>query len=306
MDPRSAQKSDGKDSAASCAVVIQLEGLPYEFSLLETDLTELCNRYGPIRTLQLLDNQLAPDIALAEFQKPEDAQEAIYHLDGMVITLDGMQCVVRVNPFNEDMDRMLQKKLETAAASALTGPGGDGIGDGTHGGKWCCRFVIGAEAMNKDFPVVGRIIGPNGEHMKTIHEATGAKLRLRGRRSNYREGPEQKESDDPLHLCVSAGDEVNYRRSCEMVESLMAGVYQDYTLWCNQRYIQLPAIQLICVEGNINDPLEPRLQDLFSRGQSSAFVPPNAPHQFVPSKQCRNFAAGHCPYGDRCTFAHSR
>lgn len=30
---------------------------------------------------------------------------------------------------------------------------------------------------------MGRIIGPNGEHMKTIHAATGAKLRLRGKRS---------------------------------------------------------------------------------------------------------------------------
>ena len=162
--------------------------------------------------------------------------------------------------------------------------------------------------MHKDFPVVGRIIGPNGDHMKGIHEATNAKLRLRGQRSNFKEGPEQKESDDPLHLCVSAGDEVNYRRACEMVETLMAGVYQDYTLWCNQRYIPLPAIQLICVEGDINEPLAPRLNDMFGNrhhpGGAAAFVP--AVPQFIPTKQCRNFAAGHCPYGDRCTFAHTR
>ena len=293
----------------TCALVIQLEGLPYEFSLLESDLTELFTRYGTLRTLQLLDNQLSPDVALAEYSKAEDAQEAIYHLDGTVLTIDGMQCVLRVTPYSEEVDKQLQKKLETAAAAALTGPGGESFEQQasatSNQGKWCCRFIIGAESMHKDFPVVGRIIGAHGEHMKTIHEGTGAKLRLRGKRSNFKEGPENKESEEPLHLCVSAGDEVNYRRASEMVEGLMAGVYQDYTLWCNQRYIQLPSIQLICVEGNINEPLETRLTSVIGLpAAASAYVPPTP--QFVPTRQCRHFAAGHCPYAERCTFAHTR
>jgi hypothetical protein len=30
------------------------------------------------------------------------------------------------------------------------------------------------------------------------------KLRLRGRGSGYKEGPEKRESQEPLHLCVSS------------------------------------------------------------------------------------------------------
>lgn len=30
------------------------------------------------------------------------------------------------------------------------------------------------------------------------------KLRLRGKGSGYKEGPEKKESNEPLHLCVSS------------------------------------------------------------------------------------------------------
>lgn len=40
------------------------------------------------------------------------------------------------------------------------------------------------------------------------------KLRLRGKGSGYKEGPEQQESDENLHLCVSAKDEVCYQIAC--------------------------------------------------------------------------------------------
>ncbi len=34
-----------------------------------------------------------------------------------------------------------------------------------------------------------------------------------------------------MHLCLSSNDELSYRRSCEMIEQLIAGVYADYTEW---------------------------------------------------------------------------
>lgn len=34
-------------------------------------------------------------------------------------------------------------------------------------------------------------------------ESDSIKLRLRGRGSGYKEGPNKAESDDPLHLCIS-------------------------------------------------------------------------------------------------------
>ncbi|KAF4672550.1 hypothetical protein FOL47_000385 [Perkinsus chesapeaki] len=250
---------------SSFALVLMLEGVRNDFAFSENDLWSTFVKYGPLKTVQLLDSVSAPDVALIEFQE-----------NGMVLKLEGDTCVVRLKRFSADVEKELRNLLETAAAASLQREGGDGPGscglgmdtDGvtamSAGGRWCARFVIGAERMHKDFPIVGRIIGPNGEHMKEIHNKTAAKLRLRGRRSNYREGPEQKESDEPLHLCVSSNDEVSYRRTCEMVEHLMKGVYEDYGVWCSQRGIPIPAIQMIMVEGSTQESLEDKLHELYA------------------------------------------
>lgn len=59
-----------------------------------------------------------------------------------------------------------------------------------------------------------KIIGSGGCNMKKIIECSTnhlfnnrrdqLKLRLRGAGSGYKEGPENRESEEPLHLCVSA------------------------------------------------------------------------------------------------------
>lgn len=54
------------------------------------------------------------------------------------------------------------------------------------------------------------------------------KLRLRGKGSGYKEGPEQMESEDELHLCVSAKDDKVYRVACQSVEMLLQAVYSEY------------------------------------------------------------------------------
>ena len=243
-------------------LVVQLEGLPFDFAFAPSDITELLMRYGPLKTMQLLDSALAPDVVLVEFQSSSDATACVQHLDGMAVNLEGHQCVLRVSEFGPETDRILQKKLEIAAATSLAeGPAGPQPIAASS--RWSCRFVIGAEIMHRDFPVVGRIIGPQGEHMKNIHEVTGAKLRLRGKRSNFREGTDNRESDDPLHLCVTAADDLNYQRACEMVERLMGGVYQDYSNWCAQRMIPVPQIQLLCVEGAFTENLESKLCEFY-------------------------------------------
>lgn len=54
------------------------------------------------------------------------------------------------------------------------------------------------------------------------------KLRLRGIGSGYKEGPENKESTEPLHLCVSAKDKDVYAKACSAVENLLNKIYEDY------------------------------------------------------------------------------
>jgi hypothetical protein len=54
------------------------------------------------------------------------------------------------------------------------------------------------------------------------------KLRLRGRGSGYKEGPDQVESEEELHLCISAKDESVYNYACLCVEKLLQNVYFEY------------------------------------------------------------------------------
>ena len=278
-DPRAGQShshaalageySNQVGSLDACALIVQLEGLPYDYAFNESDLHDLFSRYGQVKTVEFLDSSIAPDIALVEFKNRTDADNAVQHLHNYSLAVDGYQVVISVNYYDEQMDGILQSKLRMAAATAIQQNGPAAVMTGAKynpnvSGGWQCRFVIGGEQMAREFPIVGRIIGPQGAHMKSIHEKTGAKLRLRGRRSNFREGPENKESEEPMHLCVSSNDEVAFRRASEMVEALMAGVYGDYSGWCKQNSVPVPNIQLICVEGPFTEPLEWKLREYYA------------------------------------------
>ncbi|KAF4729186.1 hypothetical protein FOZ63_024002 [Perkinsus olseni] len=273
-------------------LVVELEGIKDDYAFSQNDLRRVCERYGPVRTLELLDSVSAPDVALIDFESKEDAVEFLSHMNGMPIKVEGdSTVVVRVSPFSRETETKLRRNLELALGqSTLRNACLFDPVDGEEGGQWsapkqwCCRFVIGAERMHKDFPLVGRIIGPNGEHMKTIHAATGAKLRLRGKRSNFREGPENMESDEPMHLTVSNTSEVAYRRTCELVENHMKAVYDDYAVWCDQRGIPVPVIQMIVVEGKATESLEQKLNELYlaqNQAPPVAEAPP-APPSLIP------------------------
>jgi hypothetical protein len=122
--------------------------------------------------------------------------------------------------------------------------------EGTAGGsnkqnKLTCRYEIQIE-NEREFQVARRIIGSKGCNMKRILEESILmnnenknysndnanellKLRLRGRGSGYKEGPDQQESNESLHLCVSAKDELIYNNACSRVERLLSSIYSEYT-----------------------------------------------------------------------------
>lgn len=272
-DPRADRLSEEYANQAgsldSCALIVELEGLPYDYAFNESDLFELFSRYGQVKTVEFLDPSIVPDVALIEFKNRDSADAAVHHLHNYSLAFDGYQIVLLVNYYDEDIDKHLQSKLKVAAALALHQHGPEALKTGSKHqpsgpAGWQCRYVIFGDSMERDFPIVGRIIGPQGAHMKSIHEKTGAKLRLRGRRSNFREGPENKELDEPMHICVSSSDEVSFRRACEMVETLMAGVYADYTKFCADHNYRILNIQMICVEGPFTEPLEWKLREYYS------------------------------------------
>ena len=54
------------------------------------------------------------------------------------------------------------------------------------------------------------------------------KLRLRGKGSGFKEGPNQQEAEDPLNLCISSKYKDKYEYACSEMERLLLKVYLEY------------------------------------------------------------------------------
>merc|ERR1719359_1550033 len=146
----------------------------------------------------------------------------------------------------------------------------DGKGSHTKGvRKYTCRFLIGIE-NDKEFQVARRIIGAKGANMKRIVKQTEAKLRLRGVGSGYFEGAGQKESSEPLQLCVSCTNGEHYSSAIHQVEDLLKRVYDEYRAFCRETGKLVPDLQINCSENQLvynssrsatGAPLAPHDQD---------------------------------------------
>merc|ERR1712193_580992 len=105
--------------------------------------------------------------------------------------------------------------------------------------KFLCRYLVGIE-QNRSFNVVRKLLGDHGSHMKAIAESTGAKLRIRGRGSGFKEGPENVEANDPLMICISATSSKGFVDSTKDVESLLKHVHNQYCAFCEERNLPRP------------------------------------------------------------------
>lgn len=91
------------------------------------------------------------------------------------------------------------------------------------------RFMVPAEIANdRAFKAPSYLIGPKGSHMKQIYEATGSKLRVRGRGSGHKEGPMMCEADEPLQVCISSEDDASLNQTKDMVMPLFERMIQEY------------------------------------------------------------------------------
>jgi hypothetical protein len=118
-------------------------------------------------------------------------------------------------------------------------------------GKYTCKYEI-LIPNDKDFQVARRLIGSKGCNMKKILNECkqnnnindNIKLRLRGRGSGYKEGPQNKESDEPLHLCISAKNQEEMKKACGLVDELLSKIYDEYKKYCIKNNIVPVAPQL--------------------------------------------------------------
>ncbi len=126
-------------------------------------------------------------------------------------------------------------------------------------GKYTCKYEI-LIPNDKDFQVARRLIGSKGCNMKKILNECknnnindNVKLRLRGRGSGYKEGPQNKESDEPLHLCISAKNPEEMKKACGLVDDLLNKIYEEYKKYC--------------IKNNIS-PVAPKLANRIDCGNS--------------------------------------
>jgi hypothetical protein len=120
---------------------------------------------------------------------------------------------------------------------------------GQGGKKWQCQFVVGIEEA-PPFRVVRKILGPRGANMKAIAEnCEGIRMRLRGKGSKFLEGPEQKESEDPLMLCLTAPSSKAYKAAVTNVTNLLEEVHQEYREFCQKQGQYPPELKVQMHEG---------------------------------------------------------
>ena len=123
--------------------------------------------------------------------------------------------------------------------------------------KYTCRFDIQID-NDKEFQVARRLIGSKGINMKRIIEKCCKgmnaqahdiiKLRLRGAGSGFKEGPNNAESQDSLHLCVSSKYHNKFLIAVGEIENLLTKVYKDYADYCISKGKPITKINLQKIE----------------------------------------------------------
>merc|ERR1719162_2508935 len=259
----------GNDSTVSVSV----EGMKFQYQLTEDDIHKVFCRYGKVEKV-IVDE--ACSSALVTFSSPQDAQSAITDLNGKVLNgLDGTLRIQWVSPPQQspygnmgmggmNLPGFPQQPWGLGAppmppSGGHGGHGGYGAGAmdpsksvmGTRGArKYTCRFLIGIE-NDKDFQVARRLIGSKGSNMKKIVQQTDAKLRLRGVGSGYFEGSGQKESSEPLQLCISCTNSEGYKTAVRLTEDLLKKVHDEYRQFCRDNMLPMPDLQINLSENPI-------------------------------------------------------
>jgi len=269
-------------------VSVSVEGMKFQYQLTEDDIHKVFARYGDIKAIRVDEAGASAKITFANYN---DGHSAVTDLNGKV--LNGLDGTLKVQWSNGPQNMASPyppmpfpplpfggMPFPPAAAAAPTDMGGGVGGDGklVKGvRKYTCRFLIGIE-NDKDFQVARRIIGAKGANMKRVVKQTEAKLRLRGVGSGYFEGAGQKESTEPLQLCVSCTNGDHYASAIRQVEELLKRVYEEYKVFCRENGKEVPDLQINCSENQL----------VYSASRSAAGMPAALEEDDTPKKDQRN------------------
>lgn len=252
------------------SVNVSVDGMKFQYQLTEDDLHKVFSRYGGVRSIRVDE---AGSSAVITFQNFHEAQAAMNDLNGKV--LNGLEGTLRITwmggpsmhppypsmpfpgwgyspptagspawPASPQAAPVITPGGTHAPALAEKSPHVKGVR------KFTCRFLIGIE-NDKEFQVARRIIGAKGANMKRIVRQTEAKLRLRGMGSGYFEGTGQKESSEPLQLCVSCTSNEGYKTAVRQVDELLKRVYDEYKQFCRDGGRPVPDLHINLTENQL-------------------------------------------------------
>lgn len=250
-------------------VAVSVEGMKFQYQLTEDDLHKVFSRYGGVKTIRVDEIGAAAQITFVNYN---DASAAMTDLNGKV--LNGLEGTLRLTWVSQGQGAMpppypgmgfppmgfppvpgSSPWPPAALGAGAPGAGSAPMGPYPGGGnaqpganakgvrKYTCRFIIGIN-NDKDFQVARRVIGAKGANMKRIVMQTEAKLRLRGEGSGYFEGSGQKESTEPLQLCISCTNGDQYKTAVHQTEELLKRVYDEYRVFCRENGKPVPDLQI--------------------------------------------------------------
>ena len=110
--------------------------------------------------------------------------------------------------------------------------------------KYVSRYIVQIE-NEKNFPVRNMIIGNKGMQLRNIlynncikYGDQSTKIRLRGRGSGYKEGPNKEESKEPMELCISSLNLISFTNCSIEIENLLKQIYYKYYVYQCNNYIE--------------------------------------------------------------------
>jgi len=98
-----------------------------------------------------------------------------------------------------------------------------------------CHLYLHPDMLRPGFDLNKKIIGRGGCCTRGIYDATGAKIRLRGRGSGHLEGGQ--EAPAPLMLAITGekGKAANFCKAIQMAAELLRDVSKRFQSFCDQR-----------------------------------------------------------------------
>ena len=89
------------------------------------------------------------------------------------------------------------------------------------------------------FELVPMLIGRGGKNLRKIADATGAKLRVRGRGSGHLEGDSRREAPAPMMVAVTIdkGDIEGFKKAMQMTLAELQTVEKRFRMFCTKENV---------------------------------------------------------------------